>query len=219
MRGALQPRIRNEQHDRRRRKIRENNTPSLPARRHRGGGRRRSGRWCVGRGGDGQPSAQHSRMDEGAGRADGSPALWRAVTVREGRRQEHLEDSQAVHIGLQPDAIAGARRHHHAEWTVLRAASWRCSDHRPGAASVDDARPRRAASDLHDGRSQALPVGVAHPLPRMLRQSRLHQALWQDGIGPRGSGELRRMDRREPEARAPGGRIETGRQMGRRRRR
>src|SRR5947208_10525691 len=112
-------------------------------------------------------------MDEGAGRTDGKPALWRAVTVREGHRQERLEDAQAVHLGLQPDAIAGARWHHHAERTVLRASSWWRSDHRSGPAPVDAARAGRAPADFYNGRSQAFPVGIARPLSRMLRQSRL----------------------------------------------
>ncbi|MGY4416167.1 hypothetical protein ACVWW4_007903 [Bradyrhizobium sp. LB7.1] len=207
----------NEQHVRRRRQIRRHDSPPLSARQCCGGGRHRHGRRCIGCRRDRQPSTQRSRMDEGAGRTDGKPALWRAVTVREGCRQEHLEDSQAVHIGLRPDSIAGARWHHHAERTVLRAASRRRSDHRSGSAPVDAARAGRASADLHNGRSQAFPVGIARPLSRMLRQSRLQQALRQDSIGPCGSGELCGMDRRQSQAGAPGGRVEAGSQMGRRR--
>ncbi|MGY3468921.1 hypothetical protein ACVW0I_005792 [Bradyrhizobium sp. LM6.11] len=41
--------------------------------------------------------------------------------------------------------------HHHAERTVLRAASRRRSDHRSGSAPVDAARAGRASADLHNG--------------------------------------------------------------------
>ena len=115
------------------------------------------------------------------------------------------------------DPAAGSRWHHHAERAVLRTPSRRRSHDRSGAASADAAWPGGQAVDLHHGRHPALSFGVAHPLPRMLRQPGLHQALRQDGFRSRRAAELRRVDRGQPEARFAGSGIAARREMGGRR--
>ena len=156
-------------------------------------------------------------MDEGAGRSHGKPALRHAFAVREGRRQEHPERPAAIHLGLGTDAAAGSRRHHHAERAVLRTPPWRHSRHRSGAAPADAAWPGRQADDLHHGRPATVSLAVAHLLPGMLRQPRLQEALWQDGLRSRRAVELRRMDRGQPETAVAGSGLAEGSKMGGRR--
>ena len=76
---------------------------------------------------------------------------------------------QAQH---QLHAAAEPVRHHHAERSALRAASFRHAGGRSGAASADDPWPRQAAADADDGRRDAVSVGFAHSLHRMRRQRR-----------------------------------------------
>ncbi len=160
-----------------------------------------------------KPAAQRSRMDEGARRSHGQPALRDAVAVREGRRQEHREEFAAIHLRFGADAVAGSRRHHHAERAVLRAPSWRRSHHRSGAASADAAWPGRPPDDFHDGRPPPLSVAIADSLPRMFGQSGLHQALRQDRLRSGGAAELRGVDRGQPETRAGRSRASPRSQM------
>ena len=95
-------------------------------------------------------------------------------------------------------------------------------DHRSGAAPADAARHGRSSAGVHDGRHQAVSVAIAHPLHRVLRQSRLHETLRQDGVRSGRARQLRRMDRRPAEARAgrsrPAEGCEMDRGRGRRRR-
>ena len=122
--------------------------------------------------------------------------------------------SAAISVRVRADAVAGSRRHHHAKRPVLRAPSWRRSHHRSGAAPADAAWSGRQAADLHHGGHAALSFGIAYLFPRMLGQPRLQKALWQDGVRPCRSRELRRMDRRQPEAGVAGSGLAAGRKMG-----
>src|SRR3974390_2961894 len=149
-------------------------------------------------------------MDEGARRADGKPAIRNALSVRKERGEEYLQGVAAISVGLGPYPAPGSGRYHHAERAFLRASSCRRSDDRPGSASADAARLGRPSDDFYHGGYQALSFGVAHSLPRMLRQSHLQKALRQDGIRPRRALELRGMDRCEAEARAAGSRPSAG---------
>ena len=76
--------------------------------------------------------------------------------------------------------------------------------HHGGVPTIDPAQHRLmlhgmvgSSAGVHHGRYQAVSVGVADPFHRMLRQSRLHKALWQDRLRPGRAVELRRMDRRQ----------------------
>ena len=154
----------------------------------------------------GEPAARRPRMDEDAGDPmEASPT--NPFAVRKGCRQEHLEKAAAIHLGVRADAVAGSRRHHHAERAVLRAAPWRGADHRSGTAPVDAPWTGRASADLHHGRHSALSIAVADPFPRVLRQPGLHQAVWQDRLRSGRAVELRGVDRGQPEAGVAGSGI------------
>src|SRR4051794_12028227 len=130
-------------------------------------------------------------MDEDARRPRRQSALRDAFGIREERRPARPEKRAAIYFRRKPHAAAGSRWDHHAERFVLRASPRRHPEHRSGAASIGSAWAGREAADLHDGRYQALSLAIAYLLPRMLGQSRLHQALWQDRVRSRRLTQLR----------------------------
>ena len=160
-----------------------------------------------------------SAIDEGPRRSRGRQTLRRALAVREPRHSQRDDRPAAADRHGDAHATPGARRHHHAERPVLRAPPrWRAVD-RSGTAPAAAARHGPLAPALHGRRPAPVSLGVAHPFPRVLGQSDLQEALWQDGLGHRRPGELRRVDGRSREDAARRGRPAAGREVGDRRRR
>ena len=109
----------------------------------------------------------------------GMPSKFEA-NVR--RRESPGPHADAALVG-RVHAAAEPVRHHHAVGAALRASPRRRSGDRPAPAPPDDPRTVPQSAHLHDGRPDALPVGVAHPLHRMRREH------------GHGVGERRRPDR------------------------
>lgn len=82
-------------------------------------------------------------MDEDAWRSQGKSALLNAGAVREGCYQEYSAKSEAVPFSVGPDAVAGSRRYHYAERTILRASS-------RGVPTIDPAQHRLMLHGLVD---------------------------------------------------------------------
>ena len=101
----------------------------------------------------------------------------------------------------QLHAAARARRHHHAERALLRAASFRHRRGRSGRLPADDARPRRQAADLHARRHQAHAARQPRLFLRMrgeFRHGMARRAAQRLPIHPR-HGALRDVHRRAAE--------------------
>ena len=107
------------------------------------------------------------------GEPTGSSPIYGTPSPFERASSKTLQEPASISIRVWTDTAAGSRRHHHAKRAVLRAPPRRRARHRSRPAPPDDPRARRDAPDPDDGRHPPLPVGIAHPLPRMLRQSRL----------------------------------------------
>ena len=132
------------------------------------GGRSRAGHRPVA-----QSSAQRPGVEPHARRPDARLALRRAVEVRSQRAppREPGPHAHAAFVGVV-HAAAEPVRHHHPVGPALRAPPRGHAGHRPAPASPDDPRHGARAAHLLDGRSPALPVGVARALHRVRREQR-----------------------------------------------
>ena len=127
-----------------------------------------------------QPS---SRADPGRRRphpsracsARGQPVRI-AVEIRESGPARQPEHESAAAGGVEPHAASRHLRHHHPLVAALRTASRRRPRDRSRDAHADHSRHGRPAAGLHGRRAEADAVGLAHPLPRVLRQQRRRMA-------------------------------------------
>ena len=88
------------------------------------------------------------------------------------KRRESPGLTRTPHSSVVVHAAAEPLRHHHAVGPAFRAASRRRAGHRSQPASPHDPRARAQSAHLHDGRPDAIPVGVAHPFHRVRREHR-----------------------------------------------
>ena len=124
-----------------------------------------------------QPATRGPGLDADAGRS--------RLGLRRARPRRGGGGALVARPGRQLLAAGRPARHAHAQCPLLRGPLRRHPGHRPGRAPAAGPRPGRAADALHDGRSQALPVGLGRPLPGVLRQLLLRVAGGVDGAdGP-----------------------------------
>jgi hypothetical protein len=100
--------------------------------------------------------------------AYGSPATFEREVARTLIRSQ----PGTTGAGASRSPLEALEGRHHAERATLRASPQRRARDRSGAAPAPDPRNGRAHADLLDGVAAALPDGVPHPLPGVLRQQR-----------------------------------------------
>ena len=139
------------------------------------------------------------QLGDGVGvRAYGNPSKYEKDVIR--RTVPWLTATPESSVSFTP--LHAARRHHHAERTVLRAPSRRHRRNRSGRLPADVAWPGRQAADLHARRAQAPAARQQDLFSRMRRQFRHGMArrpAQRLPIHPR-HGALRAIHRRAVEA-------------------